>query len=294
MKHIKWWSLALVTLIIATLACGGGGRTPTTVPPTSVPPTSAPPTPQPTQVRPTATPEEETGFLEIINNSSVDIYYVYISPSDSDEWGEDWLGDDIVPAGERYTITGIPFGTYDLRADDADGNELVTEMGVEIDGEMTWTLSDVGGGEGEEISQWATDATASSEYSNPDWAAIQATGAPDTDECGDLSTAWASAHSDTEDWIELTYRTPVYVTGINIYQTYHPDQVVKVELIDLTSEYHVVYQGRPREVECPYVLSIGVDNVDYLAAGLRITIDQSVLGLGWNEIDAVEVIGIPE
>lgn len=289
MRHIKWFSLAMGVLMIAVLACGGGRATPTTAPsqPTAVP--------QPTEAHPTATPEaEETGSLEIINNSSIDVWYVYISPSDSDEWGEDWLGSDTILAGESYTITGIEPGTYDLKAEDSEHNTLVTEMGVEIEGEMTWTLTDVGGG-GEEIAQWATGAAASSEWGSESWTAQQATGAPNTEECGDYGSAWASSGADTEEWIELTYDTPVYVTEINIYQTYNPDQVVKVELIGSTAGYHEVYRGVPEAVdECPYVLSIPVDGADYLAAGLRITIDQSVLGLGWNEIDAVELIGLAE
>ncbi|MBZ0277204.1 MAG: hypothetical protein K8I60_13735, partial [Anaerolineae bacterium] len=45
------------------------------------------------------------------------------------------------------------------------------------------------------IRQWASSATATSEYSSPNWSAAQATGAPDTNGCSDLSTAWASASS---------------------------------------------------------------------------------------------------
>jgi hypothetical protein len=282
MKHVKWISLALCALVMATLACGGGGT-----------PTSAPlPTPRPTEPRPAPTAEEgATASLEIVNDSSVDVWYVYISPSASSNWGDDWLGSHVIAAGERYTVTGIEPDTYDLKAEDADHNVLATETNVELDGANTWTLYDTESGG--EVSQWATGAAASSEYGNPSWAAIQATGAPDTAECGDSATAWASLSSDTEEWIELTYDTPVYATAINIYQSYNPDQVVKVELIDLTAGYHAVYTGRPEQTdECPYVLSIPVEQTDYSVAGVRITIDQSQLGLGWNEIDAVELVGV--
>jgi hypothetical protein len=150
---------------------------------------------------------------------------------------------------------------------------------------------------GDEIRQWAASATASSEYSDPNWAAIQATGAPDTFECGDYGTAWASESSDTVEWIELSFDTPVIPTEINIYQTYSPDQVTQVELIDLTSTYYTVYTASPQDMSggaCPYILSIPVEDADYQTMGLRITIDQSALGLGWNEIDAVELVGVSE
>ncbi|MDY6876575.1 MAG: hypothetical protein SWK90_10310 [Chloroflexota bacterium] len=148
--------------------------------------------------------------------------------------------------------------------------------------------------EGEEIRQWAASATASSEYSNPGWAAGQATGAPDTPECGDYTTAWASSDSDTVEWIELTYDTPVYPTEVNIIQTYNPNQVLFVDLLDTEGEYHGIYLGEPEEMdECPYTLSILVEDADYLAIGVKIVIDQSVLGT-WNEIDAVELVGVSE
>ncbi|MCA9921002.1 MAG: FxLYD domain-containing protein, partial [Anaerolineales bacterium] len=146
-----------------------------------------------------------------------------------------------------------------------------------------------------EIRQWASFAFASSEYSNPDWAASQATGEPDTliKECADLPTAWASYDSDTAEWIELTYDTPVVPTEINIIQTHSPDQVVLVELIDTNGTYHEIYTGEPENLwdECPYTLTIPV-NVKYEVAGLKISIDQSVIPTTWNEIDAVELVGM--
>ncbi|MGD9099814.1 MAG: hypothetical protein PVF45_04985, partial [Anaerolineae bacterium] len=42
----------------------------------------------------------------------------------------------------------------------------------------------------------------------------------------------------------------------------------------------------------PYTLSIPLD-VDYSVIGVKITIDQSVISASWNEIDAVELIGVP-
>ncbi len=143
-------------------------------------------------------------------------------------------------------------------------------------------------------SQWAISAAASSEYGDPNWSAMQATGKPDTAACGDFASAWASAEASGVDWIEVSYDTPVLPTRINIVQTFNPSQIVKVELIDTVAGYHEVYVAEPQALgECPYTLSIPVD-VDYQVAGLRITVDQSVLGLGWNEIDAVELIGVPD
>jgi len=148
----------------------------------------------------------------------------------------------------------------------------------------------------DELRQWATTAIASSSYGDPDWHATQAAGAPDTiiEECEDLTTAWASAGSDTVEWIELSYEIPVVPTEINIIQTHSPDQVVKVELLDTIDTYHQVYSAEPvdRWEQCPFTLSIPVE-ADYEAVSVKITIDQSVIPTTWNEIDAVELVGVP-
>ncbi|MEX0788559.1 MAG: hypothetical protein WD040_07155 [Anaerolineales bacterium] len=139
---------------------------------------------------------------------------------------------------------------------------------------------------------WASSAVASSEYGNPSWAAIQAVGAPDTFDCGDITTAWASASSVTKDWIELTYETPLLVSEVNIIQTYHPNQVVRVELQDLGARFQVIYEAFPvEELSCPFTLHIPVARPEFAAQRVVVVIDQSILGLGWNEIDAVELVG---
>jgi hypothetical protein len=145
------------------------------------------------------------------------------------------------------------------------------------------------------VRQWASAVEASSEYGTSDWAASQATGAPNTLECGDIETAWAAAGQDTSEWINLYFTTPVYPTEIRVIQTNNPDQVVQVDLIDMQGQFVTVYTGQPRQVEnpCPFGLSIPVTRSDILAQGVRITINQSVLNLGWNEIDAVEIAGMP-
>ncbi len=145
----------------------------------------------------------------------------------------------------------------------------------------------------EQIRQWAGEAVASSEYGSTDWSASKAVGVTDTYECGDMTTAWAAANSNTVEWINLYYFAPMYPTEINIVETYNPDQVTQVDLIDMQGQYVTIYTAQPRQINepCPYFLKIPVSQSHVLAQGVRITIDQSVLGLGWNEIDAVELVG---
>jgi len=143
------------------------------------------------------------------------------------------------------------------------------------------------------IRQWASDAEASSSYADPEWAAEQATGEPNTERCGDIQTAWAPSGSDSVEWLELQFDTPIYVTGVNIVQTFNPNQISKVELRGAFDRSLTIYEQAPVQVDqpCPYMLSITVEKTPTLYNAVRITLDQSVLGLGWNQIDAVQLVG---
>lgn len=144
------------------------------------------------------------------------------------------------------------------------------------------------------ISQWGVSAEASSEFANPEWSASQAVGSPDTPGCGDYQFAWASAASDSIDTLEIKYPRAVYPLEIRIFESFNPDQVVKVEVLDPeTGAYYTVLQQNPRPIDrpCPYELEVLVEGIEFRTNLVRITVDQSQLGLGWNEIDAVLLVG---
>lgn len=144
-----------------------------------------------------------------------------------------------------------------------------------------------------QVRQWATAAEASSAYADPEWSATQVIGPPDTNHCGDYQTAWAAAGSDSVEWLEVSFETPVYVTAVNIVQTFNPNQVSKVELLDAFGRAETIYDAAPFQVAqpCPYTLAITIPRTARQYDRVRIVIDQSNLGLGWNEIDAVELVG---
>jgi hypothetical protein len=160
--------------------------------------------------------------------------------------------------------------------------------------ELETTLTAIAGQAalGAELRQWAASATASSEYGNPDWSAIQATGAPNTSTCGDLPTAWASANKNEFATLTLSYATPVIPTRVEIHQTYSPGSIVKVEVADGTGASSTIYEGQPNAIkECPHILIIPITGVATKVNTITVSIDQSVVG-DWNEIDAVELIGM--
>lgn len=144
------------------------------------------------------------------------------------------------------------------------------------------------------ISQWGSSAESGSEFASPEWSASQAIGSPDAPGCGDYQFAWASAASDSIETLEVSFLRPVYPLEIQIHESFNPDQVVKVEVFNPdTGAYYTVLQKNPLQVDrpCPFVLEIIVEGIVFKTDKIRITVDQSQLGLGWNEIDAVQLIG---
>jgi len=81
----------------------------------------------------------EAATLTIYNDTDMPVWYVYISPSTSDTWGEDWLGSDVIPVNESYTFE-LAEGTYDLKAGDEDRNVMATRFDEYISGDIEWTL----------------------------------------------------------------------------------------------------------------------------------------------------------
>jgi len=247
-------------------------------------PTAVSPTPAPTPAQATT--------LEITNDSGADICYVYLAPSYSDQWGDDLLGGAVIADGESFTLTGIPFGAYDLKAETSDHVGIDVRYEQTLDGPMTWEIVAGDGRFIPRLDQWAFAATASSERSSPDWSAQQASGAPDTPECGDSPTAWASSAPDGVDWLELGFPLPVVPRRINIYETHSPGFIARVEVIDEADQYHTVWEGEPASADaCPRLFSFLVTGIDFPIVGARIHLDQREGG-NWNEIDAVELVGL--
>ncbi len=173
----------------------------------------------------------------------------------------------------------------------------LTEAGPTIEAAQTEaaailpTVQSLTGGE---LRQWARAAVASSEYHADEWSAAQAAGAPNTAECADLPTAWASGTAHGVDWLRLAYETPVTPTRIEVYQTFLPGAVWHVDVTTLDGFTQVVYQAKPVLVEqCPFIVVIPVSGVNAKIDEVSVYIDQRNDDFSWSQIDAVALIGTP-
>lgn len=146
--------------------------------------------------------------------------------------------------------------------------------------------------------QWAASATASSEYGDGsteehDWSAREACGPPDTEGAGDKTTAWASKEADGGDeWLELTYKSAVRPTRVRIHETFNPGAVVKIEALDTDKKWRVLWSGVDNTAEAPAYLDVQFDPPNFVTRVIRVTLDSAGFP-GWNEIDAVQLIGEP-
>lgn len=123
------------------------------------------------------------------------------------------------------------------------------------------------------------------------WGPEQVVGPPDTKEGGDISTAWAPRNStgSGEEWLHLGYDHPVDVSEINVRETYNPGAISKVAAVMPDGREVVVWEGTEPAAKAPVDMSFPVPN-GVQAQSVKVYLDRSRVA-GWNEIDAVELVG---
>lgn len=88
--------------------------------------------------------------------------------------------------------------------------------------------------------------------------------------------------------MELTFDTPVYATKLRVHETYNAGFVYKVEFVDVYGQKHTTWQGKDT-TPCPGWFKINLDQTRYLVKS--VTLHTQIKG--YEEIDAVELTGIP-
>jgi hypothetical protein len=127
---------------------------------------------------------------------------------------------------------------------------------------------------------------------SPDWSPGQAAGQPDTPVAGDQVTAWASATPDaSSEWLVLTYPTPVIPQRLQVYESFHPGALTRVSVFDESGREVVAWSGVD---PTPPTATSGTSNIplslNFKTQRVKLYIDSANIP-GWNEIDAVALIG---
>ena len=142
--------------------------------------------------------------------------------------------------------------------------------------------------------QWAIQATASSTYNDAQgtagYSANQATGAPSVDKYGDDGNAWTSKTPDGGiEWLDLKYPRPVHATEVRVRESCGSGAVIKIEVFDEQGAAHAVWQGNDPTKDLNYLM-VKIPKTTYKADRVKITLATNVVA-GWNEIDAVQLVG---
>jgi len=123
------------------------------------------------------------------------------------------------------------------------------------------------------------------------WGPEQATGEPDTDQAGDIVTAWASATQDGQDeWLDLEYAATVTPVAVIVHETFNPGAVSRVLAVRADTEEVEVWKGAdPTPVGRGKGVSILPIQAEVATSRIKVFIDSTRVP-GWNEIDAVGLI----
>jgi hypothetical protein len=142
--------------------------------------------------------------------------------------------------------------------------------------------------------QWAIAATASSTYNDAkgqdSWSANQATGAPNVDHYADDGHAWTTKTQDGGiEWLELKYPKPVHAEEVRVRESCGSGAVIKVEVFDEQGGAHTVWAGNDPTTDLNYLM-VKFPKTTYKTDRIKITLATNVVP-GWNEIDAVQLVG---
>ncbi|HEY5927665.1 MAG TPA: hypothetical protein VIV11_38535 [Kofleriaceae bacterium] len=140
--------------------------------------------------------------------------------------------------------------------------------------------------------QWASSVRAfSSEYSDSSWSVQQALGAPDVyPRSGDIANAWASSEADAPtEFLEVAFATPQRMRALEIYETFNPGAITRVELITEQGTRIVEPRRELRRNGGAAVSTFGTTCTKERIVGARLVVDSGNVA-GWNEVDAVALL----
>ena len=122
------------------------------------------------------------------------------------------------------------------------------------------------------------------------WGPEQATGAPDTLQAGDYRTAWASLAADAgPEWLVVDFPKEVEVAQVRVRETLGPGTIFMVSAILADGSEKILWHGTEPAAEAPVEMEFNPSS-QVRSRRIRIQLDTTLVK-GWNEIDAVELVG---
>ena len=122
------------------------------------------------------------------------------------------------------------------------------------------------------------------------WGPEQVVGHANTDRAGDISTAWASRQPDGgEEWLHVNYDRLIDISEVRVRETYNPGAISKITAFLPNGQEVTIWEGTEPPAYAP-VDTAFAPQTRVQANSVKIYMDTSRVP-GWNEIDAVELVG---
>jgi hypothetical protein len=124
------------------------------------------------------------------------------------------------------------------------------------------------------------------------WGQEQVVGEPDTQQLGDLPTAWAPKQQNGgEEWLQVEFENAVALAEINVHETHNPGAISKVAAILPDGSERLIWEGDFDQEQATDIVERAFQVRDAITANsVKIYLDTARVP-GWNEIDAVELVG---
>eukprot|EP00727_Mastigamoeba_balamuthi_P012360 m51a1_g7747 putative camp phosphodiesterase a (1362) ;mRNA; r:24973-30322 len=152
------------------------------------------------------------------------------------------------------------------------------------------------------VRQWATRVVNYSSFW-PDalghYDTSQMLGRPDCyPEAGDCIWAWSPSSDNKREWVQLAYDEPVYVVGVEVYETYYPGNTIRVRSRGVSGQWYDLWKGPPdsaihnrSDVLRVFSPALFLSDIPELSSEIRIDIAAAGVADSYVEIDAVMLIG---
>jgi hypothetical protein len=122
------------------------------------------------------------------------------------------------------------------------------------------------------------------------WGPEQLVGPPNTLDAGDQTTAWAQYTSNGGDeWLQVTFEKSVDIAEVIVRETYNPGTVAKVAAVLPNGQETAIWEGTEPAIQAPVDMSFPTTQ-KVNANTIKVYLDRR-RARGWNEIDAVELVG---
>lgn len=139
--------------------------------------------------------------------------------------------------------------------------------------------------------QWASEVSFQfNHFSDNEYSAAKALGAPDAEPYGSMSkNAFRLNAESGYGTMTLTYQKPQFVSQVIVVENYLPGRVSKVILYDVDDNAYNIYESAGQKLTQAFnVLSVKVDKTPYLVQKVAVHLN-TYANKGWSQIDAVGI-----